>query len=283
MSSIETVKRMNFVEFLEAMAPSTWVIVDDMVNSAREVLGYTARYPDISLHCSNERCGGKRIYRTRTLGKGPLIKNEGATDFILRYICSNCHSSEKVFSLLGQFDENAGDHYCYKFGEIPPYGPQTPTKLMKLVGEDRENFFKGRKCEFQGLGIGAFTYYRRVVENQKNRIIDEIIKVSQRVSAEENVIKGLEQAKNTFKFSQAIDTIKPAIPESLKVGGHNPLALLHSALSDGIHDGDDAHCLELASSIRVVLGELAERIDMALKDERELNDALAKLMKVKQK
>ena len=36
---------------------------------------------------------------------------------------------------------------------------------------------KGRRCGNLGLGIGAFVYYRRVVENQKSRILDEIIKV----------------------------------------------------------------------------------------------------------
>ena len=42
---------------------------------------------------------------------------------------------------------------------------------MKLVGPDRDDFLKGRRCENQGLGVGAFIYYRRVVENQKNRIL----------------------------------------------------------------------------------------------------------------
>jgi hypothetical protein len=50
--------------------------------------------------------------------------------------------------------------------------------LINLIGPDREIFRQGRRAENRGLGIGAFAYYRRVVENQKNRIIAEIAKVS---------------------------------------------------------------------------------------------------------
>jgi len=62
------------------------------------------------------------------------------------------------------------------------------------------------------------------------------------------------------QFSKAIETIKAAIPESLLIDGHNPLTLLHDALSEGLHAQTNEDCLELATSIRVVLTELAERI-----------------------
>ena len=71
---------------------------------------------------------------------------------------------------------------------------------------------------------------------------------------------------------------KDSIPQALLIKGHNPLRLLHSALSDGLHDRDDAYCLEQASSIRVVLAELSERLAQALKDEAELNRALSHLL-----
>jgi hypothetical protein len=61
--------------------------------------------------------------------------------------------------------------------------------------------------------------------------------------------------------------------------GDNPLILLHSALSEGLHAQTDEQCLELAQAVRVVLAELAERIGQALKDEAELNAAISRLMK----
>jgi hypothetical protein len=57
--------------------------------------------------------------------------------------------------------------------------------------------------------------------------------------------------------------------------------LLHSALSEGVHSLSDEQCLELASSVRIVLGELSERLSQALKDEAELSKALGTLMNYK--
>ena len=84
------------------------------------------------------------------------------------------------------------------------------------------------------------------------------------------------------RFSQALANVKGSIPQALLINGHNPLLLLHSALSDGLHARDDAYCLEQASSIRVVLEELSERLSQALKDEAELNKALSHLLNRKE-
>lgn len=156
--------------------------------------------------------------------------------------------------------------------------PPTPPRLIGLVGPDRELFLKGRRCENQGLGIGAFGYYRRVVESQKNRILDEVIKVATRLHMSTQKIQALADAKNQSQFSRAIEAVRDALPESLLVNGHNPFTLLHRALSAGLHDQTDEHCLALATSIRVVLAELSERLGQALKDEAELNAAVNRLL-----
>ena len=49
--------------------------------------------------------------------------------------------------------------------------------------------------------------------------------------------------------------IKDGIPESLLVDGHNPLTVLYTALSAGIHGQTDELCLERAASIRLVLAD----------------------------
>lgn len=69
------------------------------------------------------------------------------------------------------------------------------------------------------------------------------------------------------------------MPESLLINGHSPILLLHRALSKGVHSLTDDQCLQLAGNIRIVLGELSERLSQALKDEAELMRALSSLMK----
>ena len=50
-----------------------------------------------------------------------------------------------------------------------------------------------------------------------------------------------------------------------------------------MHAEADSDCLKLATSIRVVLTELADRMGQALKDEAELTQAVSHLLGVKAK
>jgi hypothetical protein len=152
--------------------------------------------------------------------------------------------------------------------------------MFSLLGTDQEIFHKGRRAEAQGMGIGAFAYYRRVVENQKNRLIDEIIKVSKLLNADSAIVANLEAARKETQFHKAVQIVKDGIPDVLRISGHNPLTLLHAALSDGLHDQSDEECLTRAETIRLVLAELSERIAEALKDHKELNQAVSKLLQI---
>ena len=272
-----------FSEFLENVPPSTTTKISVIANFA--IIGphhqdYKLLTPEIQLHCPDEACNGTRFFRCTN--KDNIVLHDNKYKFIyLSYICSNCQKTIKTFSLAVKRDSESNSGECYKFGEMPLYGPPTPTRLIKLIGPDREFFLKGRRCENQGLGIGAFIYYRRVVENQKNRILDEIIKVSTKQNINEEIINKLKEAKKETQFSKALSSVKEAVPQTLFINGHNPLTLLHSALSNGLHDQTDENCLEIASSIRVVLGEPSERLSQALKDESELNSALSKLINIK--
>ena len=241
------------------------------------VSGYEVISPEIQLHCASDTCNGVRFFRS-TSQSMPNIGDDGYKFFYISYTCSNCRKYEKTFSLAAQREKKDLSGTCYKFGELPEFGPPTPARLIKLVGPDRELFLKGRRCENQGLGVGAFVYYRRVVEGQKNRILDEIIKVARKLNAPDAQITLLEAAKTETQFSKSLGNVKDALPQSLLINGQNPLSLLHSALSDGLHARSDSECLEVASSVRVVLAELSERLAQALKDEAELNKALSRLM-----
>ena len=181
---------------------------------------------------------------------------------------------------MGHVTSLVSIHYgtCYKFGEYPPYGPPVPPRLIKLIGPDRDIFLQGRRCENQGLGIGAFAYYRRVVENQKNRILGEIVKVSEKSGVPQDKIDILRSAIEEIQFRKALDMAKDVMPENLLINGQNPIRLLHGVLSHGVHELSDQECLDLASSVRVVLGRLSEKLSDILKDDEEVKGALSTLM-----
>lgn len=118
---------------------------------------------------------------------------------------------------------------------------------------------------------------------KKNRILDEVIRAAKKIDASKEMLGRLEAAKKETQFTKAIDDVKPAVPEALLISGHNPLTLLHSALSQGLHAETDEECLELATNIRVVLTELAERTTLVLRDSAELDEAISRLMAWKSK
>lgn len=265
-----------FSEFLESTPPSSITNVSSLTISTPHPHVFHLGTPDIQLHCPNDACNGTRFFRCVDK-QGQRVGHNEFGCFYMSYVCSNCQETTKTFSLTAKKDSIKNSGMCYKFGEHPAYGPPTPSRLIKLIGPDREVFLQGRRCENQGLGIGAFAYYRRVVVNQKNRILDEIIKASKKLDVDDDIITTLEAAKTETRFSESLASVKHAIPPALLINGHNPLTMLHSALSDGLHDQSDEHCLETAIDVRVVLGELAERLAQVLKDEVELNKALKRL------
>lgn len=91
-------------------------------------------------------------------------------------------------------------------------------------------FEKGLTCEKRGLGIGAFSDYRRVVESQKSKLIAEILRVAEKLGAPQPLRETLAQAAKEKQFSRAVETVKDAIPQALLVDTQNPLKLLHDAL-----------------------------------------------------
>ena len=210
----------RFAEFLETSPPSRVVSLLDFTD-IHDVGGKYSRkmanviiYPEIQIHCTSDTCNGPRFFRLEKETE-TILNAKGYTFFYVTYICSNCRKFTKTFSLAAKVNDQKLDGSCYKFGELPIYGPPVSAKLIKLIGPDRDLFLKGRTCENQGLGIGAFGYYRRVIENQKSRIFDEIIKVSQKIGADQEFIAQMELAKQETQFSKAISQIKAGIPQVL--------------------------------------------------------------------
>lgn len=270
-------------EFLANHPPGgRWVPIENLAKAhipagPRHSLGVLLNIPDLKLFCGE--CKGVRIFGGEGTIIGGVLSSQRVYEEFLDYICKNCQKYLKKYAVLFSWSGEGLEGTCIKLGEYPPFGPRVPARVIRLIQDDKDVFLVGRRAENQGMGIGAFAYYRRVVENQKNRIIDEIIKVGKKLGAEDEIIKSLETAKKEIKFKEAVESIKGALPVQLLIDGHhNPLTLLHDALSKGLHAKTDGECLDTATAIRVVLTDLAERIDEALKEKAELGDAIKKLM-----
>jgi len=171
------------------------------------------------------------------------------------YRCSACNGFIRYFFL--SFDSKG--KYTIKVGQTPSWEISLDPNLEKMLGSHVDYYRKGLTCESQGYGIGAFAYYRRIVE----QIIDQLlIDITELIPDEEHAhyIEALEKVKNTIVAQDKIKLVKDLLPKSLRPEGINPLSILHEILSKGLHSQEDEECMELAMNLREPLVFLVNEV-----------------------
>lgn len=233
----------------------------------------------IEKHCDNESCNGIRFFDCSEV-TGYLSDDTSFNNFVLIYYCRNCKITSYLISIRVISGRKSVHGIVEKYGEIPKYGLYKPDELSQLIKEnyDKDLFTKGFECESDGKGIGAFTYYRRLVDSVKNQLIDEIAKAVSKIDSNHEMLEHLKEAKNESRFSNAISKIKDTLPKELYIDGQNPLTALYGALSDGLHEKTDDDCLNLAADIRIILTELFKKTEFILENKSTVSAALKRLM-----
>jgi hypothetical protein len=276
----------TFKEFLEKCSPDIAVVVTYRASGPHQGsydrhTYYRLVAPELDLHCEN--CDGTRAFQY--VGNDLTTLHNDVVFEELDYECKNCkegHKFRKRFCIAVSGAGAVGP--VQKIGEYPAYSPVTSRKVYDLIGDNhRELFLKGRRAELRGLGIGAFAYYRRIVDDQKDLIIDQLVKAAELLGASSNVLELFASAKAEDQFSNAIKKIKDALPKGLFIGGHNPLTILYDVLSDGIHDLSDEECLTHARTVRTLLIALADRVAEISKDEAKVKEAIGNFLNRKRK
>lgn len=271
-----TERTYTFKELLLSVAPNEHVPIFDLWETYGGDVVLTPP-KQLPLYCGE--CKGERLFEptesTYYLGQTTTIWRN-----YLGYQCRNCKLRSKIFALhLARDKAGTKSGKAMKFGESPAFGPPVPANVEALLGSDASLFRKGIDSEAKGLGIGAFAYYRRVLDNQRTKIFDKIIQVARKLGAEEEVLKRLTAARDDRQFTKSIDEIKPGPLKAIYIDGHNPLTLLYDAVSDGLHGQSDAENLAQAQIVRLLIADLARRIEAALDDHAEVSTAVNNLLK----
>lgn len=274
-------------DFLENVHPGRRVTLASenfrITSHVNPPMNYMATLVPLYLHCSHKDCEGMRFFEP-TVGAVGIGWDEA--DRFFYFSCRNCRVTIRTFAVrfftAHKEARGDGDDYsreAFKLGETPAFGPPLSAKLLQLAGSEIETLKKGRRSENQSLGIGAFAYYRRVVESQKLKLIDGLAAAIKRLGGGSTALATLEAAKAETQFSRAIELMANVTPKELYLGGQNPLTLLHGPLSVGLHSLSDAECLDLAHNIRLVLTALLERIQSITEEQADLDQALKGLLK----
>jgi len=88
----------------------------------------------------------------------------------------------------------------------------------------------------------------------------------------------LAKTKQTRVAQEKINLIKDILPSSLKPNGVNPLGVLHSELSEGLHAKSDESCLENANHIKSILTFLINQIIVSRQAAKEFTDSMKSLL-----
>jgi len=196
----------------------------------------------------------------------------------LIYLCQSCKDFNREFCIhiSDKLD------YIYKYGQYPEWEIKLDKDLKKTLGKHSDNFKKGLVCETQGYGIGAFAYYRRITEDIIDELLESITELIEE-SDKEKYQLALEQTKKTRVAQEKIDLVKDLLPSILRPNGFNPLGVLHSELSEGLHAESDKACLENANHIKSILIFLITQIIQSKESAKNFTSSMKSILDKKSK
>ena len=274
---MNTTSEVTWKSFLETTPPNTPVRISGLAVSHGNA--WKIVNPYIELHCEHDD-GVRRFAPASSnffLAQPPITPSYK----FIAYLCRDCLSSTKTFAVLIQNDESTFEDFgtveVMKLGEYPPFSAPISSRIQKLLSDsDLELYRKGVRAEAQGLRIGAATYFRRIVDEQWQRLVQEIRRAAERLGVEDLGV--YDDAMGETQFSEAVAMLKDAIPGKLLIlKGENPLTMLYKQLSQQLHGMTDEECLQQAADIRLVLTVLLENIAEVMKDQDELTAAAKRL------
>jgi hypothetical protein len=191
----------------------------------------------------------------------------------INYECKGCHSFQMSFML--KFSSDGAK--VQKVGQYPPITISPSQEINIFLGEYVDLFKKGLVCESQSYGIAAFSYYRRIVELEIDRLLGEIESQveSENIEAFKNAFK---EIKDSHYAKDKIELISQVIPSHLKPGGANPMGILYRVLSEGLHSFTDEECLQKAKAVRETLESFVHLLNANKEAIAKLSSATKELL-----
>lgn len=264
----------HMAEFLELWPPLRKYrkpVADDLGNMARPairmpcaVCGFDQTF--VNVGCENNY--GQRTVRYQ------LIESPWNA-LIARYICAGCEKYGRLFFLETGGD---GEHRVIrKLGQKPDWQAAISPDVASALGNQAFLFRRGADCEASGYGVGAFAYYRRVVELVIEGLLERVASLLDG-EVRDQYLSALERTRSIPAAEDKIALVKDLLPATLRPQGLNPLDLLYGALSEGLHAQTDEQCLDIAATISQSLVFLIQELRRSEKAQHTFTESMRKLL-----
>jgi len=231
-------------------------------------------YPGFNSNQNNRFSGSPRFAKSqdkKSSLRGTSMMGEAL--IIKRFTCArdSSHNIKFLIRYEGKKDQEsvATNMFVEKIGQHPSIADLASAELRKyrpILGEKKfSEFRKGVGLFSHGIGIGAFVYLRRIVED----IIEEGHSV---VSKSEGWVDEDYQSK---RIGEKISALADFLPNTLVQNKS-----IYAILSKGVHELSEDECKSYFPVIRLAVELiLDEKIEKAEKDEKEkkIKSAIGKI------
>jgi hypothetical protein len=164
-----------------------------------------------------------------------------------------------------------------KWGQWPAWSITPPREIQDaLVADDLELYKKALVCVSQGYGIGALAYFRRVIENSMNAMLD-LVEEAARADGDEDALRNVVRARESKRADEKLALIVEHVPRTLRPSGANPLAVLHDRYSRGLHAFSDDECVRIALDLRRAFDFVFRNLRQLAREAKEYADEMKTL------
>lgn len=198
---------------------------------------------ELRRHCSI--CAGVQTWRWYGIPGSAEWMHIGVNE--IDYQCRNC--SKEVFQVWILIWLNEGRIFVQKVGQWPKLGITLPADFDKALGQKKPLYFKGMTSRHQGYGIGALTYFRRLIEDTTDEMLNLLERAMIETGAGSEAIEALQEAKGGIRFEDKVKIAAATMPAHLRPGGVNPFGDLYELLSIGLHDLNDDECCDIVDAM----------------------------------
>lgn len=233
--------------------------------------------PRLTKYCDHRDCQQETQWETEY----PRVYFQRGVIEERAFACRNCGSLQSHYYFIWHEQPDKKTALFIKVGQYPPLAIEPPPQLAKALGQDDAELYKKALIDANyNHGLGAVAYFRRVLENKVNLILDLIAEALKIEQAESDAVNGLEEIKGSHRVEDKIDFASKILPPHLKPGGHNPLDKLYTAASAGLHGESDDDCLTIFNEARFVFEYLFTNLTVGNEEAREYVKRLSTPIKV---
>ena len=156
---------------------------------------------------------------------------------------------------LEQAQWNTGEFptiYIRKIGQFPAPEINPEKNLREFLTEEDVDFYKKARQNLNfSYGIGAFAYFRRIIENEIINVANRLINTNE--NSKTTLESELKEYREKHQMSRLINALTPYLPKSVLIKGENPLGILYGSVSNGIHNLSEEDCASRSQNIEILL------------------------------